>query len=76
MAKIVREIDDINNITGLDFLAEIEYIEFVDEKGISRKFKITGIVPLSVDDCRRIDKEVDWDGNNFHVVVDCGQEVK
>ncbi len=76
MAKIVREINDINDIKGTDFMMEIEYIEFLDDKGLRKKFKIFGIVPISTEECKSIDKEVDWDDSNFHFVVDVGEEIK
>ncbi len=76
MAKIIRNVDDVNKISSTDFLCEIECIEFIDDKGRRKQFKIFGIVPLSTDEFNELDKEVDWDDNNFHFAVDVGDEIK
>lgn len=76
MAKIVRNIDSVDDIKGSDFVCEIEYIEFIDEKGRRKLFKIFGIVPVSTSACEKIDNQVDWDDSNFHFVVDVGAELK
>ena len=76
MAKIVRNIDNVDDIKGTDFMMEIEDVEFIDDKGRKKKFKIFGIVPVSTDECKNIDKDVDWDDSNFHFVIDVGGEIK
>jgi len=70
MAKIIRNVDNILEITGKDFIIELELIEFVDDKDRVRKFKINGICPVAVEDCVRVSPDSGWDSNNFHFVID------
>lgn len=70
MAKLTREIDNIDKINPNDFIIEIEFMEFVDGKGRSKKFKITGLAPISTDACRVLDNSIDWSPGNFHFIID------
>lgn len=80
MAKIVRNIDNISNISGSDYIIEIEYIEFIDDKGNVARYKLDALVPLSVEKCREVStkfhEDVDWDKDNFHFAVGIGEVVK
>lgn len=71
MAYLVREVEDIELISGRDFIAELEFIKFIEPKsGKSRKFLVKGLCPISFEDCQRVDKTVEWIKANFHFVVD------
>lgn len=70
MAVITRNISNIAELTGDDFILELEYIEFIDDAGNHRKFKISGLCPISVIDCRRVSPATEWDDKNFHFVID------
>jgi len=77
MAKIVRYIEDVSKISGNSFLIELEEIELIDDTGRTKSFKIAAIVPVSAERCAEVDSTVDWDKNNFHLLI-CpeGVEVK
>ena len=75
MAKIMRNIEDVSKITGNSFIIELEEIEFVDDTGKTKSFKIAAIVPVSAERCAEFDKTVDWDKKNFHLLI-CPEEVK
>lgn len=77
MAKIVRYIDDLSKINGNSFLIELEEIEFIEDDGKTKSFKIEAIVPISAERCAELDTTVDWDKRNFHLlIVPKGVEVK
>ena len=75
MAKIVRQIEDVSKISGNSFIIELEEIEFVDDTGKTKSFKIGSVVLISAKRCAELDDAVDWDKINFHLIV-CPEEVK
>ena len=75
MAKIVRNIEDVNRITGNSFIIELEEIEFIGDDGKAKSFKIGSVVLISAKRCAELDDTVDWDKINFHLIV-CPEEVK
>jgi hypothetical protein len=76
MAKIVRNVDDINKISESDNIVEIEYIEYVDDNGGTRRFSIKGLVPLSFNDCIKLYSDIDWSHSNMHFSVIQGETVE
>lgn len=76
MAYITRSVDNLNSISGSDLITEIEYIEFTDDSGNTRKFTIAGLTPVSVKECTQINKDVDWDKNNFHFIMSLDKEIQ
>lgn len=75
MAKIVRNIEDISKINENSFLIELEEIEFIDDNGRNKSFKIEAIVPVSAERCAEFDKTIDWDKKNFHLLI-CPEGIK
>ena len=75
MAKIVRQIEDVSKISGNSFIIELEEIEFVDDSGRTKSFKIGSVVLVSAKKCAELDDTVDWDKKNFHLMV-CPEDVK
>jgi len=75
MAKIVRQIEDVFKISENSFIIELEEIEFVDDSGRTKSFKIGSVVLVSAKRCIELDDTVDWNKINFHLIV-CPEEVK
>lgn len=75
MAKIVRAVNDISNIKQLEHIIELECVEFFDDSGKTRKFKLKGITPMSTEHCVELDENTDWTRGNFHFFLDKGDEV-
>lgn len=75
MAKIVRNVENVDDITVKNMIIELEEIEFIGDDGRSKTFKLDTLIPISYKRCTELDDNVDWDSNNFHFLACTGDEV-
>lgn len=69
MAKIIRHVEDVSIISVNNCIIEIEEIEFIGDDGKTVRFKIDAVVPISTEKCEELDRTVDWDKKNFHILI-------
>lgn len=76
MAKIIRRVESVSDITVKNLIIELEEIEFIGDDGTSKTFKIDSLIPISFERCCELDETVDWSIHNFHFLACTGDELK